>query len=84
MNLITQKPIRGFSEFESHGLVSGLSPLLDNPVADSTMSAIVNHSKKLLHTDLHLLVRIPQPITLGEWLVLLDSEITTLIKQRQG
>lgn len=69
MNLITQKPIRGFSEIESHELVSVLSPLLDNPVADSTMSAIVNHSKKLLHTYLHLLVRIPQLITLGKWLI---------------
>lgn len=56
------------------------SPLLNYPVADSTLSAIVNHSKKLLHTYLHLLVRIPQLITLGKWLILLDSEITTLIK----
>ena len=69
MNLITQKPIRGFQIQKSHGLVSELSPLLDNPVADSTMSAIVNHSKKLLHTNLHLLVRIAQLITLGNWLI---------------
>ena len=69
MNLITQKPIRGFQIKKSHGLVSVLSPLLNYPVADSTMSAIVNHSKKLLHTNLHLLVRIPQLITLGKWLI---------------
>ena len=80
MNLITQKPIRGFQIQKSHELVSVLSPLLNYPVADSTLSAIVNHSKKLLHTNLHLLVRIPQLITLGKWLILLDSEITTLIK----
>lgn len=60
------------------------SPLLNYPVADSTLSTIINHTKKLLHTDLHLLVRIAQLITLGEWLILLDGEITTLIKQRQG
>ena len=69
MNLITQKPIRGFQIQKRHELVSGLSPLLNYPVADSTMSAIVNHSKKLLHTYLHLLVRIPQLITLGKWLI---------------
>lgn len=34
------------------------SPLLNYPVADSTLSTIINHTKKLLHTDLHLLVRI--------------------------
>ena len=80
MNLITQKPIRGFQIQKSHGLVSGLSPLLNYLVADSTLSAIVNHSKKLLYTNLHLLVRIPQLITLGERLILLDGKIATLIK----
>ena len=40
--------------------------------------------KTLQHPNLHLLVRIPQLITLGERLILLDGEITTLIKQRQG
>ena len=44
MNLITQKPIRGFQFLKSHELVSVLSPLLDNPVADSTLSAIVIHT----------------------------------------
>lgn len=34
------------------------SPLLNYPVADSTLSTIINHTKKLLHTYLHLLVRI--------------------------
>ncbi len=34
------------------------SPLLNYPVADSTLGTIINHTKKLLHTYLHLLVRI--------------------------
>lgn len=34
------------------------SPLLNYPVVDSTLEAIVNHTKKLLHPNLHLLVRI--------------------------
>ena len=70
--MITQKPIRGFKIQKSHELVSGSSPLLNYPVADSTLSTIINHTKKLLHTDLYLLVRIAQLITLGEWLILLD------------
>lgn len=44
MNLITQKTIRGFSEFESHELFFVLSPLLNYPVADSTLSTIVIHT----------------------------------------
>ena len=44
MNLITQKPIRGFQFQKSHGLVSGSSPLLNYPVADSTLSTIVIHT----------------------------------------
>ena len=64
--MITQKPIRGFQIQKSHELVSGSSPLLNYPVADSTLSTIVNNTKKLLHTNLHLLVRIAQLITLGK------------------
>ena len=64
--MITQKTIRGFQFQKSHELVSGLSPLLNYPVADSTLSTIVNNTKKLLHTNLHLLVRIAQLITLGK------------------
>lgn len=44
MNLITQKPIRGFQIQKSHELVFVLSPLLNYPVADSTLSAIVIHT----------------------------------------
>ena len=44
MNLITQKPTRGFQIQKSHELVFVLSPLLNYPVADSTLSTIVIHT----------------------------------------
>lgn len=44
MNLITQKPIRGFQIQKSHELFFVLSPLLNYPVADSTLSTIVIHT----------------------------------------
>lgn len=44
MNLITQKTIRGFQIQKSHELFFVLSPLLNYPVADSTLSTIVIHT----------------------------------------